>query len=378
MKNEGKREAVVKTDEFYMRRALRLARGGERRVSPNPMVGAVIVKNGRIIGEGFHACCGENHAEVNAIERAVEDPSGAQFYVTLEPCCHQGRTPPCVERLIAIRPARVIVGTTDPNPLVSGRGIAALGAHGIETKVGVLEASCLALNERFFTFMRTGRPFVTLKFAQTLDGRIATRTGHSRWISSPPSLRFAHELRSTHDAILVGVGTVINDDPELTVRHVRGRNPLRVILDSTLRVPPSSRVLSARGDARTLIATLGDADPEKRRRLERAGVEVLTVPPDETGRVSLPHLLGLLGERRISSVLIEGGAEVITRVLAARLADRLVVVVAPKIIGRGTEAVGDLGLDRMDQALLLTPRRLRRRGRDTIFEFTVEKNPQPV
>ncbi|HAR98892.1 MAG TPA: bifunctional diaminohydroxyphosphoribosylaminopyrimidine deaminase/5-amino-6-(5-phosphoribosylamino)uracil reductase RibD [Syntrophus sp. (in: bacteria)] len=378
MKNEGKREAVVKTDEFYMRRALRLARGGERRVSPNPMVGAVIVKNGRIIGEGFHACCGENHAEVNAIERAVEDPSGAQFYVTLEPCCHQGRTPPCVERLIAIRPARVIVGTTDPNPLVSGRGIAALEAHGIETKVGVLEASCLALNERFFTFMRTGRPFVTLKFAQTLDGRIATRTGHSRWISSPPSLRFAHELRSTHDAILVGVGTVINDDPELTVRHVRGRNPLRVILDSTLRVPPSSRVLSARGDARTLIATLGDADPEKRRRLERAGVEVLTVPPDGTGRVSLPHLLGLLGERRISSVLIEGGAEVITRVLAARLADRLVVVVAPKIIGRGTEAVGDLGLDRMDQALLLTPRRLRRRGRDTIFEFTVEKNPQPV
>jgi diaminohydroxyphosphoribosylaminopyrimidine deaminase/5-amino-6-(5-phosphoribosylamino)uracil reductase len=378
MKNEGKREAVVKTDEFYMRRALRLARGGERRVSPNPMVGAVIVKNGRIIGEGFHACCGENHAEVNAIERAVEDPSGAQFYVTLEPCCHQGRTPPCVERLIAIRPARVIVGTTDPNPLVSGRGIAALGAHGIETKVGVLEASCLALNERFFTFMRTGRPFVTLKFAQTLDGRIATRTGHSRWISSPPSLRFAHELRSTHDAILVGVGTVINDDPELTVRHVRGRNPLRVILDSTLRVPPSSRVLSARGDARTLIATLGDADPEKRRRLERAGVEVLTVPPDGTGRVSLPHLLGLLGERRISSVLIEGGAEVITRVLAARLADRLVVVVAPKIIGRGTEAVSDLGLDRMDQALLLTPRRLRRRGRDTIFEFTVEKNPQPV
>jgi diaminohydroxyphosphoribosylaminopyrimidine deaminase/5-amino-6-(5-phosphoribosylamino)uracil reductase len=368
----------VKTDEFYMRRALRLARRGERRVSPNPMVGAVIVKDGRIIGEGFHACCGENHAEVNAIERAVEDPSGAQFYVTLEPCCHQGRTPPCVERLIALRPARVIVGTTDPNPLVSGRGIAALEAHGIETKVGVLAEACVALNERFFTFMRTGRPFVTLKFAQTLDGRIATRTGHSRWISSPPSLRFAHELRSSHDAILVGVGTVIKDDPELTVRHVRGRNPLRVILDSALRVPPASRVLSGLDDARTLIATLGGADPEKRRRLERAGAEVLTVPPDETGRVSLPHLVGRLGERGISSVLIEGGSEVITRVLAARLADRLVVVVAPKIIGRGTEAVGDLGLDRMDQALLLTPRRLRRRGRDAIFEFTVEKSPQPV
>ena len=176
----------------------------------------------------------------------------------------------------------------------------------------------------------------------------------------------------------MGVGTVINDDPELTVRHVRGRNPLRVILDSTLRVPPSSRVLSARDDARTLIATVGNADPEKRRRLERAGVEVLTVPPDGAGRVSLPHLLGLLGERRISSVLIEGGAEVITRVLAARLADRLVVVVAPKIIGRGTEAVGDLGHDRMEQALPITLRRLRRRGRDTVFEFTVEKNPQPV
>ncbi len=368
MKHEGKRETVVNTDEFYMRRALRLARKGERGVSPNPMVGAVIVKGDRIVGEGYHACCGENHAEINAIERAVEDPAGADFYVTLEPCCHHGRTPPCVDRLIAVRPARVIVGTTDPNPRVAGRGIAALKARGIETRVGVLEAECLALNERFFKFIRTGLPFVTLKFAQTLDGRIATRTGHSRWISSPPSLRFAHELRSVHDAILVGVGTVIHDDPELTVRRVRGRNPLRVVLDSTLRLPPTSRLLSLKDGAGTLIATLDRADPERRRVLEHMGAEILTVPPDARGRVSLPHLMALLGARGISSVLIEGGSQVITRALETRLPDRLAIVVAPKIVGRGTEAVGDLGCDRMDQAIPLAIRRLRRKGTDWILE----------
>jgi diaminohydroxyphosphoribosylaminopyrimidine deaminase/5-amino-6-(5-phosphoribosylamino)uracil reductase len=273
-----------------------------------------------------------------------------------------------VDRLIAVRPARVIVGTTDPNPRVAGRGIAALKARGIETRVGVLEAECLALNERFFKFIRTGLPFVTLKFAQTLDGRIATRTGHSRWISSPPSLRFAHELRSVHDAILVGVGTVIHDDPELTVRRVRGRNPLRVVLDSTLRLPPTSRLLSLKDGAGTLIATLDRADPERRRVLEHMGAEILTVPPDARGRVSLPHLMALLGARGISSVLIEGGSQVITRALETRLPDRLAIVVAPKIVGRGTEAVGDLGCDRMDQAIPLAIRRLRRKGTDWILE----------
>jgi diaminohydroxyphosphoribosylaminopyrimidine deaminase/5-amino-6-(5-phosphoribosylamino)uracil reductase len=198
-----------RSDECYMRRALMLARRGEGRVSPNPLVGAVIVRNDRIIGEGYHRRCGENHAEINAIENATEAVAGADFYITLEPCSHFGRTAPCVDTLLACRPGRVIVGTTDPNPLVSGKGIRALALRGIETKIGVLDEACRRLNEVFFKYIRTGLPFVTVKFAQTLDGRIATATGHSRWISSPPSLRFAHRLRSGHDAILVGAGTVL-------------------------------------------------------------------------------------------------------------------------------------------------------------------------
>ena len=224
--------------------ALRLARKGEGCVSPNPMVGAVIVRDGRIIAEGYHRRCGENHAEINAIENATEPIAGATFYITLEPCSHYGRTPPCVDALIACRPGRVVIGTTDPNPKVSGKGIQALERHGIETKVGVLAEACRQLNEVFFKYIRTGIPFVTVKFAQTLDGRIATATGHSRWISSPPSLRFAHRLRSLHDAILVGSGTVLRDDPELTCRLVRGRNPLRIVVDSQLRSSPEARIFN--------------------------------------------------------------------------------------------------------------------------------------
>ncbi|MBM4315276.1 MAG: bifunctional diaminohydroxyphosphoribosylaminopyrimidine deaminase/5-amino-6-(5-phosphoribosylamino)uracil reductase RibD, partial [Deltaproteobacteria bacterium] len=217
-------------DEYYMRRALRLARRGEGRVSPNPLVGAVIVRNGRIIGEGYHHRCGEKHAEINAIESAAEAVAGADFYVNLEPCSHFGRTPPCVDALLACRPGRVIVGAVDPNPLVAGKGIRTLAQHRIETTVGVLDEACRRLNEVFFKYIRTGLPFVTVKFAQTLDGRIATATGHSRWISSPPSLRFAHRLRDLHDAILVGADTVLTDDPELTCRLIRGRNPLRIVI----------------------------------------------------------------------------------------------------------------------------------------------------
>jgi len=204
------------TDERYMKMALGLAKRGAPWASPNPLVGSVIVRNDRIIGKGWHRCCGENHAEINAIENATEPVQGSTVYITLEPCSHHGRTPPCVERLLSEKPARVVIGTVDPNPLVSGRGVAALKRHGIETRVGVLEDQCREINEAFFKFIRTRIPFVTLKFAQSLDGKIATSTGHSRWISSEPSRVFAHRLRSLHDAILVGSGTVTKDDPELT------------------------------------------------------------------------------------------------------------------------------------------------------------------
>jgi diaminohydroxyphosphoribosylaminopyrimidine deaminase / 5-amino-6-(5-phosphoribosylamino)uracil reductase len=356
------------TDERFMRLALRLARKGEGHVSPNPLVGAVIAREGRIIGEGYHHRCGENHAEINAIKNATEPIAGAHFYITLEPCSHYGRTPPCVDALIACRPGRVVVGTTDPNPKVSGKGIEALKRHGIETKVGVLAAACLQLNEVFFKYIRTVIPFVTVKFAQTLDGRIATATGHSRWISSPPSLRFAHRLRSVHDAILVGSGTILKDDPELTCRLVRGRTPLRIVVDSQLRSSPEARIFHECKGARTIAATTSRAPAERRRLFETKGIEVLETGEDPAGCVDLRELLTVLGRREISSLLVEGGAAIITTFLKEKLADRLIVILAPKIIGEGLNSVDDLGIRQMDDALRLSFRKIMHRGDDLILE----------
>jgi diaminohydroxyphosphoribosylaminopyrimidine deaminase/5-amino-6-(5-phosphoribosylamino)uracil reductase len=365
------------TDEAFMRRALRIARKGEGQVSPNPMVGAVIVREGRIIAEGYHRCCGANHAEINALQAAREPVKGATLYVTLEPCAHHGRTPPCVEALIACRIGRVVIGTMDPNPLVCGKGIKALRRKGIETTVGVLEEACLRLNEGFFKFIRTGIPFVTVKFAQTLDGRIATSEGHSRWISSPASLRFAHRLRATHDAILVGAGTALKDDPELTCRLVPGKTPLRIVVDSRLRIPPESRLFSAGTGERGIIATTERA-PERRRRLfEKRGIELLTLESDRNGQVDLGGLLSVLGQRGITSLLVEGGAALITSFLKGGLADRLIVVIAPKITGEGINAIGDLGIRRMDDALNLSVARILRRDGDWILDARLRPGNRP-
>ncbi len=356
------------TDAYYMKTALALARRGEDWVSPNPMVGAVIVKKDRIIGTGYHRRFGEDHAEINAIRSATEPVAGATFYITLEPCCHCGKTPPCVESLIACRPARVVIGMSDPNPLVCGGGIERLRREGIPTTVGVLESECGRLNERFVKFMQTGIPFVTLKFAQTVDGRIATFTGHSRWISSPPSLRFAHALRACHDAILVGGGTVRADDPELTVRLVRGRQPLRIVLDSRLKTRPEAKILKNQDRARTIIAAAADGTVKKGALFEKLGVEVLRCGEDDAHRVDLKKLFSELGKRNVSSVLVEGGAAVITSVLKEKLADRIVIVIAPKIVGKGVEAVQDLGIETMDGALTLSVDRILRKGGDIILD----------
>ena len=357
------------SDNFYMRRALKLARKGECTVSPNPMVGCVIVRDGRIVGEGWHACCGENHAEINAIEQATEPVAEATVYVTLEPCSHFGRTPPCVQRLIAERPSRVVVGVTDPNPLVAGRGIAALRAEGIAVSTGILEEECRALNEVFFTYITTGRPYVTLKYASTLDGRIASATGHSRWISSPASRRFAHALRAASDAILVGSGTVLLDDPELTTRLVKGKNPLRVVLDSRLRLPLTAKVLNVEDGAQTLIVASPDAPGEKASALRARGVEILLLPSRGQDGADLPGLLDALGKRQVASVLIEGGSKVITSVLKQGLAHRVVADLSPKIIGKGIAAVGDLGLRSMDEAIRFPRVRIRKSGGDIIFDL---------
>ncbi|MDD4240279.1 MAG: bifunctional diaminohydroxyphosphoribosylaminopyrimidine deaminase/5-amino-6-(5-phosphoribosylamino)uracil reductase RibD [Smithellaceae bacterium] len=355
-------------DDDYMKLALKLAARGRGYASPNPMVGAVIVKNNRIIGEGYHTCCGENHAEVNAIENATENVAGSTLYVTLEPCCHHGKTPPCTDKIIAHKIARVVIGATDSNPLVSCRGISCLQEAGIAVATGVLEKESRDLNEVFFHFMEKGRPFVTVKYAQTLDGRIATSTGRSQWISSPASLKFAHRLRAEHDAILVGSNTVLADNPTLTVRHVRGRNPVRIILDSGLITPTDANVMQNLSEAPTLIITTKDSADPRFQALSSAGATMITVAADGHGHVNLTSLLPLLAQRKISSVLIEGGAQVITSAFQNGLVDRLVVVTAPKIIGRGIEAVGDLGIRDLAQARIFSIRKILKKGPDVIMD----------
>jgi diaminohydroxyphosphoribosylaminopyrimidine deaminase / 5-amino-6-(5-phosphoribosylamino)uracil reductase len=356
------------TDEQYMKLALKLAAKGRGYTSPNPMVGAVIVKHGRIIGQGYHQCCGQNHAEVNAIDGAKENVAGATLYVTLEPCCHYGKTPPCTDKIIKNKIGRVVIGAADSNPLVASRGIACLQNAGVDIATGVLENECRMLNEVFFHYMETGLPFVTVKYAQTLDGRIATAAGNSQWISSPASLKFAHQLRAEHDAILVGRGTVLHDNPSLTVRNVQGRNPLRIIMDSSLAISTGAGVMQNPSQAPTwVVTTKNDSDP-RFQIMQSAGAELITVDADMENHADLKKLLLVLAARNISSVLIEGGAQIITSALKNNLVNRLVAIIAPKIIGKGIEAVGDLGIRSLGDAKLLSVHKVIKKGADVIMD----------
>lgn len=359
-------------DEDYMKRALQLARKGLGKTSPNPMVGAIIVKDNQIIGKGYHHYYGGRHAEINAIQNARENADRATLYVTLEPCCYHGKTPPCVDAIIHNNIRRVVIGTLDPNPLVNGKSVEILKQQGIEIRVGVLEEECRYLNEAHFKHMSTGIPLVTLKFAQTLDGRIATVTGKSRWISSEKFQRMVHKLRAINDAIMVGIDTVLADDPQLTVRLVKGRNPTRVILDSRLRISADARVVGSQEVAPTIIATTTRADEKKLSSLREIGLEVLVIQENESGEVDLRHLLSILGERGISSVLVEGGAGVITSLLRQNLVDKMVIAVAPKLMGKGIEAVGELNIREVSQTLKLSFSKIYRMGEDLVIEARVE------
>jgi diaminohydroxyphosphoribosylaminopyrimidine deaminase/5-amino-6-(5-phosphoribosylamino)uracil reductase len=360
---------IERNDDFQMRTALTLARKGLGWTSPNPMVGAVIVRDGEVIGRGYHRRFGGPHAEINAIRDAAGDIARATLYVTLEPCCHRGKkTPPCLDTLLEHNLERVVVGTADPNPRVSGKSIDALRERGIETRVGVLAGECERLNEVYFKFIRTGIPFVTLKWAQTLDGRTAAATGDSRWISSEASLRYAHRLRSLHDAVLVGIGTVLADNPRLTVRLVRGRNPTRVIADSRLRVPLSAAVLQEQDTARTVVASTSQAGEANVSAVKRMGVKTIIVKTDDDGRVDADDLLAELGEMNISAVLVEGGAALATSFIRRGLVDRFVVIMAPRIMGEGIQAVGDLGITSVAGAVGLSLARVRRSGNDLILD----------
>ena len=355
-------------DEKFMRLALKLARRGLGKVSPNPMVGAVIVKDWRIIAQGYHKAFGGDHAEVDALKNAVKDVSGATLYVTLEPCFHYGKTPPCVDAVIKSKIGKVVIGMQDPDKRVSGRSIDKLKQQDIAVEVGVLEAECRALNEAYIKHRSTGMPYVTIKFAQTLDGRIATAAGHSRWVSSAESQKLAHKLRAQNDAILAGAGNIVKDNPELTTRLVKGRNPLRVVLDSNLRIPTDVKVFKNLDKAPTVLATTAWDAKEKLGERRALWLDVEIVPPDADGRVDLKALLKALGKREISSVLVEGGAETITSFLRLGLADKIVAIIAPKIMGKGTETIGELNITDMSQVLKLNFTKIYRSGVDIIIE----------
>ncbi|MEX2356388.1 MAG: bifunctional diaminohydroxyphosphoribosylaminopyrimidine deaminase/5-amino-6-(5-phosphoribosylamino)uracil reductase RibD [Thermaerobacterales bacterium] len=339
------------SDARWMRRALALAARGRGRTHPNPMVGCVIVKNGAVIGEGFHPRAGESHAEIRAILDAGGEPAvqGATVYVTLEPCCHHGRTPPCTDALLRSHPARVVIAMADPFPAVAGGGIALLRQAGITTEVGLLEQEARLLNEAWLLYVRKHRPFVAIKFAMTLDGKIAAADGSSFWITETAARERAHRLRDHYDAVLVGVGTVLTDNPRLTCRIAGGRDPLRVILDSRARTPPDARVLA---DRSVLIAVSADAPAERCQLLAAAGGRIVTLAQDDGG-ISLSPLLQRLKERGITSLLVEGGAAVHASFLHAGLVDKIYSFIAPKFLG-GPSApgpTGDLGITNIRQAL---------------------------
>ncbi len=340
-------------DPFFMDVAIQLAR--QSRPSPNPRVGAVVVAAGRIVGEGHHERPGHPHAEAVALGQAKEAARGSDLYVTLEPCCHFGRTPPCADAIVASGVGRVIVGMMDPDLRVSGGGIEVLERAGIEVASGgPWEAKCNRLLFGYMNHRTTGRPGILLKAAMTLDGNLATHTRSSKWITGAEARRRAHELRADCDAVLVGIETVLSDDPQLTVRDAPGITPLRIVMDSSLRVPlESALIASASPQTPVLVAHSNDPGNQKEKLQALPGVEVVTLPADATGKVDLRRLVSVLGQRGVLSVLVEGGAKIHGAFLSAQLADRLCLFIAPKLIGRGICWNGLAGVDRIEDATRL-------------------------
>jgi len=356
-----------------MRRALELAKNGEGRVEPNPMVGCVIVRNGRIIGEGYHRRYGGSHAEVEALRSCKRRTRGATVYVSLEPCCHFGRTPPCTDALIEAGVARVVTTIRDPNPAVNGKGLRRLRAAGIEVTTGVLAAEAAELLAPFLTRGRLGRPYVIAKWAQSLNGVLVTPPGESKWISSVTSRRIVHRLRSRVDAILVGAGTVLADDPQLTARGVPlRRRALRVILDGKLRIPVGSKLVTSARKTPTIVFTTSHAvQTKKGKQLLRKGLELIPCKK-QGGRLSLKECLSGLADRRLMNLMVEGGPTVLHTMLKSRLVDEVWVFLSPKIIAGQSQAHALLSAPALENARFVS---IERSGGDFFARFRLTKPP---
>ncbi|NLO22675.1 MAG: bifunctional diaminohydroxyphosphoribosylaminopyrimidine deaminase/5-amino-6-(5-phosphoribosylamino)uracil reductase RibD [Syntrophomonadaceae bacterium] len=354
----------------YMQRAIELASLAQGRTSPNPLVGAVIVKDGKIIGEGYHKKAGTPHAEIHALTAAGSASRGATLYVSLEPCCHHGRTPPCTEAIIEAGIKRVVIATLDPNPKVAGGGLQKLQEAGIDAEFGLLQQAARELNEVFFKYIQKGLPFVALKTAMTLDGKIAASSGDSRWITGPEARQYVHHLRNTYDAIMVGIGTVLADNPQLNTRlnEGNGRDPLRIIIDNQLKLPLGSIIACSSREQPSLVFCGTDIDEHKAAELTHLGVEIIKIEL-EHGLVPLHQVLTILAQREISSILVEGGAEINASLVEQGLVDKFYWFIGPKIIGgrKALSPVGGTGFELMREAMDLTIQDIKQLGRDILI-----------
>jgi diaminohydroxyphosphoribosylaminopyrimidine deaminase / 5-amino-6-(5-phosphoribosylamino)uracil reductase len=359
-------------DESYIQLTLELAKRGKGKVSPNPLVGCVITRNDKIIGAGFHAKYGEEHAEINAINSSQESLEGSTLYVNLEPCSHYGNTPPCVDRIIKEKIKRVVIGTLDINPVVNGRGIKKLKAAGIEVKVGLLEKECEDLNKFFFKYISKKLPYVTLKAAITLDGKIADINSHSEWISSSESRKYVHSLRNKYDAVLIGANTALIDNPQLTVRHIEGRNPWRIVLDPELNLPVDLKLFRNNYDQRTIIVLCEKGLKKKRKlvQIENSGIKIIKAKKSDENNIDLKSLLKELAKINITSVLVEGGSKILTSFIKQKLFDDLILFISPKLIGDGIPLVQNLGISSIKKSLNLKLKSCEVLADDIVAEYT--------
>jgi diaminohydroxyphosphoribosylaminopyrimidine deaminase / 5-amino-6-(5-phosphoribosylamino)uracil reductase len=360
------------TDESYIKLCIEVAKKGMGKVSPNPLVGCIIIKNERIIGAGYHEKFGNNHAEVNAIEKAKESVEGATLYTNLEPCSHYGKTPPCVDYIIEKKIKKVIIGTLDMNPIISGKGVKKLKAAGIDVKVGILENECIELNKFFFKYIVKKLPYVSLKAAQTIDGKIADKNGDSHWISSLQARKYVHSLRSRYDAVMIGAGTVIKDDPRLTVRLVEGRNPKRIIIDTNLKLKLNHKLFHKNPDKNLILVTSKKSANKKRRvsKLQSMGVTVMFAKDEGDDRINLKSALRELRKVGIASVLVEGGSGMFTSFISENLFDDIFLFISPKLLGCGVSLVGDLGIKNLKNSVKVKINSFEKVGDDILVELT--------